>query len=48
MYYNSRSESGCTGNGTLKKRDKEGLRTTETLFNGGCNVQPGMFLRKAR
>ena len=31
----------------LKKRDKEGLRTTETLFKGRCKVQPGMFLRKA-
>ena len=32
----------------LKKRDKEGLRVTETLFKGSCNVQPGMFLRKAK
>ena len=32
----------------LKKRDKEGLRVTETLFKGNCNVQPGMFLRKAK
>lgn len=34
-------------NTTLKKRDKEGLRNTETLFKGSCKVQPGMFLRKA-
>ena len=33
---------------TLKKRDKEGLRTTETLFKGSCKVQPGMFLRKSK
>ena len=33
---------------TLKKRDKEGLRTTETLFKGNCKVEPGMFLRKAK
>lgn len=33
---------------TLKKRDKEGLRTTETLFKGSCKIQPGMFLRKVR
>lgn len=32
----------------LKKRDKEGLRNTETLFKGSCKVQPGMFLRKAK
>lgn len=32
----------------LKKRDKEGLRNTETLFKGCCKVQPGMFLRKAK
>ena len=32
----------------LKKRDKEGFRTTETLFKGSCKVQPGMFLRKAK
>lgn len=32
----------------LKKRDKEGLRVTETLFKGNCNVQPGMFLRKSK
>lgn len=35
-------------NTTLKKRDKEGFRTTETLFKGSCKVQPGMFLRKAK
>ena len=35
-------------NVTLKKRDKEGLRNTETLFKGSCKVQPGMFLRKAK
>lgn len=33
---------------TLKKRDKEGLRTTETLFKGSCKVQPGMFLRESK
>ena len=33
---------------TLKKRDKEGFRTTETIFKGSCKVQPGMFLRKAK
>ena len=32
----------------LKKRDKEGFRTTETLFKGSCKVQPGMFLRKTK
>ena len=32
----------------LKKRDKEGFRTTETIFKGSCKVQPGMFLRKAK
>ena len=32
----------------LKKRDKEGVRTTETLFKGSCKVQPGMFLRKTK
>lgn len=32
----------------LKKRDKEGLRTTETLFKGSVKVQPGMFLRQTR
>ena len=35
-------------NTVLKKRDKEGFRTTETLFKGSCKVQPGMFLRKAK
>ncbi len=32
----------------LKKRDKEGFRTTETVFKGKCKVQPGMFLRKTK
>lgn len=44
MSVNSRERS----NTALKQRDKEGLRTTETLFKGRCKVQPGMFLRKAR
>ena len=35
-------------NTDLKKRDKDGLRNTETLFKGSCKVQPGMFLRKAK
>ncbi len=31
---------------SLKKRDKDGFRITETQFKGKCKVQPGMFLRK--
>ncbi len=48
-YYfnNTKSEYVAEGE-TLKKRDKEGLRTTETVFTGSCKVQPGMFLRKAK
>ena len=41
-------EQRAKENVTLKKRDKEGLRTTETLFKGSCKVQPGMFLRKVK
>ena len=35
-------------NKPLKKRDKEGLRTTETVFQGSCKMQPGLFLRKSK
>ena len=52
IYYNNNDlklkSQEETANVTLKKRDKEGLRTTETVFKGSCKVQPGMFLRKAR
>ena len=48
MYYNDLKGSHETNGNTLKKRDKDGLRTTETVFTGSCKVQPGMFLRKAR
>lgn len=48
MFYNSRNGSNGRDGTTLKKRDKEGLRITETVFTGSCKVQPGMFLRKAR
>lgn len=48
MYYNDLKGSHETNGNTLKKRDKDGLRTTETVFTGNCKVQPGMFLRKAR
>jgi len=41
-------EQRINSNTKLKKRDREGLRNTETLFKGSCKVQPGMFLRKAR
>lgn len=47
MYYNSGKENDTNGN-TLKKRDKDGLRTTETLFKGSCKIQPGMFIRRAK
>lgn len=47
IYYNNISGKQAAKNEPLKKRDKEGLRTTETLFGGNCKVQPGMFLRKA-
>ena len=47
MYYNSGKENGTNGN-TLKQRDKDGLRTTETLFKGSCKIQPGMFIRRAK
>lgn len=40
--------SESTNRTALKKRDKEGLRTTETLFKGSCKVQPGMFMRQTR
>ena len=48
MYYNNLKESYEADENTLKRRDKDGLRTTETVFTGSCKVQPGMFLRKAR
>ena len=48
MYYNSKNELRKTDDDELKDRDKDGLRTTETVFTGNCKVQPGMFLRKAR
>ena len=48
MFYNSRQGSAAASSEELKKRDKDGLRVTETVFTGSCNVQPGMFLRKAR
>lgn len=54
IYYNNNdmrlmtNEQRVKSNGALKKRDKEGLRNTETLFKGSCKVQPGMFLRKAK
>lgn len=47
MYYNSGKENDTNGN-TLKQRDKDGLRTTETLFKGSCKIQPGMFIRRAK
>lgn len=47
IYFNNLNVT-ATSSGTLKKRDKEGLRTTETLFSGSCKIQPGMFLRKAK
>lgn len=47
MYYNSGKENDTNGN-TLKKRDKDGLRTTETLFKGTKKIQPGMFIRRAQ
>ena len=47
-YYNNLKDSYESDGTTLKKRDKDGLRTTETVFTGNCKVQPGMFLRKAR
>ena len=46
IYFNNRNMTS-TSSGELKKRDKEGLRTTETVFKGSCNIQPGMFLRKS-
>ena len=48
MYYNNKNGGYESDGTTLKKRDKDGLRTTETVFTGSCKVQPGMFLRKAR
>ena len=48
MYYNDLRGTTNNTSTTLKKRDKEGLRTTETLFHGNCKLQPGMFLRKSR
>lgn len=50
IYYNNMTVSSKEKNATqqLKQRDKEGLRTTETLFKGSCKVQPGMFLRKSK
>lgn len=53
IYFNNhdmrlRTQEQQNANTVLKKRDKEGFRTTETLFKGGCKVQPGMFLRKVK
>ena len=51
IYYNNMTVSSKeknAGQQQLKQRDKEGLRTTETLFKGSCKVQPGMFLRKSK
>ena len=51
IYYNNNETSALTGvtaSEVLKKRDKDGLRVTETLFKGNCKVQPGMFLRKTK
>ena len=47
IYYNNLNMTSSSSS-TLKKRDKDGLRTTETLFKGSCKIQPGMFLRKAK
>ena len=47
-YYNNNKVEFKTEKIVLKKRDKEGLRTTETVFSGSCKVKPGMFLRKAK
>lgn len=51
-YYNvndmNRKLQGQKADIPLKKRDKEGLRITETQFKGSCKVQPGMFLRKEK
>jgi len=54
FYYNSDDDNGMKYNGegseitTLKNRDKDGLRTTETLFKGIADVQPGMFIRMVK
>jgi len=49
MYYNSDNNGNTNdSDNILKKRDKDGLRTTETLFSGAKNVQPGMFIRRAK
>lgn len=48
QYYGSSKEIQTETKGTLKKRDKEGLRQMETVFKGISDVQPGMFLRRAR
>ena len=48
IYYNNSGSTGAKTSVALKKRDKDGLRVTETLFKGSCKVQPGMFLRKKR
>lgn len=54
IYYNSdndmtlRTREKRNASATLKMRDKEGLRTTETLFKGTKKVQPGMFIRRAK
>lgn len=48
MYYNSGNDNNNGKAHTLKQRDKEGLRTTETLFKGTCKIQPGMFIRRAK
>lgn len=47
IYFNNHNMSSSSSS-ELKKRDKQGLRTTETLFKGSCKIQPGMFLRKAK
>jgi len=52
-YYNSEDVNELNYNNkgnvtTLKKRDKDGLRTTETLFKGMSGIQPGMFIRMVK
>ncbi len=54
IYYNSdndmtlKTREERNASAALKVRDKEGLRTTETLFKGSCKIQPGMFIRRAK
>lgn len=48
-YYYNAGDANRNAQGqpaSLKKRDKDGFRITETQFKGKCKVQPGMFLRK--